>query len=47
MPKLGETVVEGIIVRWLKRPGDIVRADEPLAEVESDKVSTDLPSPGK
>ena len=45
MPKLGETVVEGIIVRWLKRPGDIVRADEPLAEVESDKVSTDLPSP--
>lgn len=45
MPKLGETVVDGVIVRWLKRPGDMVAIDEPLVEVESDKVSTDIPSP--
>lgn len=45
MPKLGETVVDGLIVKWLKRPGDTVRVDEPLVEVDSDKVSTDIPSP--
>lgn len=45
MPKLGETVVDGLIVRWLKQPGDVIRTDEPLVEVDSDKVSTDIPSP--
>lgn len=45
MPKLGETVVDGVIVRWLKRPGDTIQVDEPLVEVDSDKVSTDIPSP--
>src|SRR5690625_2671961 len=45
MPKLGESVVEGILVRWLKQPGDRVELDEPLVEVDSDKVSTDIPSP--
>lgn len=45
MPKLGESVVEGVIVRWLKKPGDTIALDEPLVEVDSDKVSTDIPSP--
>lgn len=45
MPKLGETVVDGVIVRWLKQPGDRVELDEPLVEVDSDKVSAEIPSP--
>lgn len=45
MPKLGETVVDGVIVRWLKGVGDRIECDEPLVEVDSDKVSTDIPSP--
>lgn len=45
MPKLGESVVEGVIVKWLKQPGETIAVDEPLVEVDSDKVSTDIPSP--
>lgn len=45
MPKLGESVVEGTVVRWLKREGDPVAKYEPLAEVMTDKVNTEIPSP--
>lgn len=45
MPKLGETVIDGVIVRWLKQPGDRVELDEPLVEVDSDKVNAEIPSP--
>src|SRR5579875_3755945 len=44
MPQLGESVTEGTIVRWLKHVGDYVRADEPLFEVSTDKVNTEIPS---
>lgn len=45
MPQLGETVVEGTISAWYKKPGDRIAADEPLFDVETDKVSTSIPSP--
>ncbi len=45
MPRLGESVTEGTIVRWLKAEGDEVLMDEPLAEVDTDKVNAELPSP--
>jgi 2-oxoisovalerate dehydrogenase E2 component (dihydrolipoyl transacylase) len=45
MPQLGESVTEGTITRWLKAEGDEVAMDEPLAEVDTDKVSAELPSP--
>jgi 2-oxoglutarate dehydrogenase E2 component (dihydrolipoamide succinyltransferase) len=45
MPQLGESVVEGTISRWLKRVGDPVRAFEPLLEVSTDKVDTEIPAP--
>ena len=45
MPQLGETVVEGTITRWLKREGDTVGMDEPLVEVSTDKVDSEIPSP--
>ena len=45
MPQLGETVTEGTITRWLKRPGDPVAVDEPLFEVSTDKVDSEVPSP--
>lgn len=45
MPKLGETVVEGVIGRWLKAVGDPVKEDEPLVEVDTDKVNAEVPSP--
>lgn len=45
LPQVGESVVEGIIARWLKGPGDVVRLYEPLAEVVTDKVTMELPSP--
>ena len=45
MPQLGESVTEGTIARWLKAEGDEVEKDEPLAEVDTDKVSAELPSP--
>jgi pyruvate dehydrogenase E2 component (dihydrolipoamide acetyltransferase) len=45
MPQLGETVVEGTIVKWLKTEGDDVDRDEPLFEISTDKVDTEVPSP--
>jgi 2-oxoisovalerate dehydrogenase E2 component (dihydrolipoyl transacylase) len=45
MPQLGESVVEGTIGRWLKQPGDWVEKDEPIAEIITDKVNAELPSP--
>jgi pyruvate dehydrogenase E2 component (dihydrolipoamide acetyltransferase) len=45
MPQLGETVLEGVITAWHKEPGESVAADESLFEVETDKVSTAIPSP--
>ena len=45
MPQLGESVSEGTITRWLKNVGDTVSADEPLLEVSTDKVDTEIPSP--
>src|SRR5438309_2343912 len=45
MPQLGETVVEGTITRWLKREGEPVGMDEPLVEVSTDKVDSEIPSP--
>ena len=45
MPQLGESVTEGTISRWLKSVGDTVAADEPLVEVSTDKVDTEIPSP--
>jgi pyruvate dehydrogenase E2 component (dihydrolipoamide acetyltransferase) len=45
MPQLGETVVEGTIVKWLKTEGDSVDRDEPLFEISTDKVDTEVPSP--
>jgi 2-oxoglutarate dehydrogenase E2 component (dihydrolipoamide succinyltransferase) len=45
MPALGENVDEGTITRWLKQPGDHVTAEEPLLEVATDKVDTEIPSP--
>src|SRR5690348_17579042 len=45
MPRLGESVTEGTVTRWLKAEGEHVDADEPLLEVSTDKVDTEVPSP--
>ncbi len=45
MPALGESVTEGTVTRWLKQEGDTVALDEPLVEVSTDKVDTEIPSP--
>ena len=45
MPALGESVTEGTVTRWLKNIGDRVEVDEPLVEVSTDKVDTEIPSP--
>ncbi|MHA6621918.1 2-oxoglutarate dehydrogenase, E2 component, dihydrolipoamide succinyltransferase [Pseudonocardia sp. DLS-67] len=45
MPELGESVTEGTVTRWLKQVGDRVEVDEPLLEVSTDKVDTEIPSP--
>ncbi|MCY7340918.1 MAG: 2-oxoglutarate dehydrogenase, E2 component, dihydrolipoamide succinyltransferase [Pseudonocardia sp.] len=45
MPELGESVTEGTVTRWLKQVGDAVAVDEPLLEVSTDKVDTEIPSP--
>ncbi|MCW2948606.1 MAG: 2-oxoglutarate dehydrogenase, component, dihydrolipoamide succinyltransferase, partial [Actinoallomurus sp.] len=45
MPQLGESVIEGTVTRWLKKEGEHVEADEPLLEVSTDKVDTEIPSP--
>jgi len=45
MPALGESVTEGTVTRWLKNVGDMITADEPLLEVSTDKVDTEIPAP--
>ncbi|TDD69021.1 dihydrolipoamide succinyltransferase, partial [Actinomadura darangshiensis] len=45
MPQLGESVTEGTVTRWLKKEGERVETDEPLLEVSTDKVDTEIPSP--
>jgi 2-oxoglutarate dehydrogenase complex dihydrolipoamide succinyltransferase (E2) component len=45
VPPLGESVVEGTIIRWLKNEGDSVKADEPLVEIMTDKINIEIPSP--
>ena len=45
LPSLGESVTEGIITRWFKQVGDRVERDEPLLEVSTDKVDSEMPSP--
>jgi len=45
MPQLGESVTEGVIARWLKKEGDSVDRDEPIAEITTDKVNAEMPSP--
>jgi 2-oxoglutarate dehydrogenase E2 component (dihydrolipoamide succinyltransferase) len=45
LPALGESVTEGTVTRWLKNVGDRVEVDEPLLEVSTDKVDTEIPSP--
>ena len=45
LPALGESVTEGTVTRWLKAVGDTVAVDEPLLEISTDKVDTEIPSP--
>jgi pyruvate dehydrogenase E2 component (dihydrolipoamide acetyltransferase) len=45
MPQMGESIFEGTITKWLKRPGDMVQRDEPLFEISTDKVDAEIPSP--
>lgn len=45
MPKLGESIIEATIVRWLKKAGDAITEDEPIAELATDKVDSEIPSP--
>jgi pyruvate dehydrogenase E2 component (dihydrolipoamide acetyltransferase) len=45
MPQLGETVTEGTVINWYKKVGDAVKADEPLFDVETEKVTTEIPAP--
>ena len=45
VPALGESITEGTLAQWLKKPGDAVAADEPIASLETDKVSVEVPSP--
>src|SRR5215470_19792089 len=45
VPSLGESITEATVSRWLKRPGEPVAADEPVAEIETDKVTLEVPAP--
>ena len=47
MPQMGVSVSEGTITKWLKQPGEQVARDEPLLEISTDKVDTEVPSPGE
>src|SRR6266436_2057238 len=47
MPQMGESIVEGTLTRWLKKPGERVERDEPLFEISTDKVDTEIPSPSE
>src|SRR5205085_8543085 len=46
MPQMGVSVSEGTVTKWLKQPGETVEQDEPLLEISTDKVDTEVPSPG-
>src|SRR5216683_1924543 len=46
MPQMGESVVEGTVTKWLVKAGDSVQEDQPLCEISTDKVDTEIPSPG-
>ena len=45
MPQLGETVTEGTVLSWLVKAGDVVNEDDPILEISTDKVDTEVPSP--
>ena len=45
MPQMGESIFEGTITKWFKRPGETVQRDEPLFEISTDKVDAEIPSP--
>ena len=45
MPQLGESVIEGVVVKWLLKVGDTVAKDQPLLEISTDKVDAEIPSP--
>ncbi|RYD82812.1 MAG: biotin/lipoyl-binding protein, partial [Sphingomonadales bacterium] len=45
VPTLGESITEATLGQWLKKPGDAVKADEPIASLETDKVAVEVPSP--
>src|SRR5258707_1041568 len=45
MPQMGESITEGTITKWLKKPGDTIQRDEPLFEISTDKVDAEIPSP--
>src|SRR6059036_647102 len=46
VPQLGESVAEGTVSKWLKAQGDKVRKEEPLVEIQTDKINVEIPSPG-
>src|SRR5690242_5733148 len=45
MPQMGESIFEGTIIKWLKKPGEKVERDEPLFEISTDKVDAEIPAP--
>ena len=45
MPKMGESVIEATIIRWLKKEGEIIKEDDPICEIATDKVDSEIPSP--
>src|SRR5437773_5841996 len=45
MPQMGESIAEGTLTKWLKKPGDTVKRDEPIFEISTDKVDAEIPSP--
>src|ERR671937_907867 len=45
MPQMGESIFEGTVTKWLKKKGDQVQRDEPLFEISTDKIDTEIPSP--
>ena len=47
VPQLGESVAEGTVSKWLKAQGDKVRKEEPLVEIQTDKINVEIPSPAE
>ncbi|HZL70844.1 MAG TPA: biotin/lipoyl-containing protein, partial [Planctomycetota bacterium] len=45
MPQMGESIYEGTVTKWLKKEGEAIKKDEPLYELSTDKVDTEIPSP--